>query len=452
MVPQHFADQEAERNVIGSIMLDPDHAAVLLQDLTAEDFYYSKHADIFAVMQVLWDGDQPLDPYSISSELKQRGVDAPLHELSAMLESVPSGWHGRDRADKVKRAAFVRRISQFASAFADMAQDSAQTVDALYDFAETELKRISPETTDGALMEFGESFQTYSDILADRAALAGQESPWSWPWATWNRIIGNLEAGLVTMLAGGDGMGKTTFLERIAEHWAQKGNQIVFVHFELNRRVVLDRRMARHSGIPMRTLQSGQLSKTEQAEKDTADNLMQSWLGNIHYLYCPGWNMRQVVRELDALVKAGKCDGVIVDYLDKAAGSSQQIKLFGSNAYMRQADDVETLKNFAEKSDVRMVTATQLNKEGKTGTAKSLNRSDMRGAGEKSEKSNVVVLLHRKRLDDGMKAPNGGYIVEPGGYSPTVDVRIDKNTLGPTGDFKQIMKPSRFNVEDLQNG
>jgi hypothetical protein len=65
-----------------------------------------------------------------------------------------------------------------------------------------------------------------------------------------------------------------------------------------------------------------------------------------------------------------------------------------------------------------------------------LDRSNMRGAGEKSEKANLVVLLNRKREVDG--------------YSNEVDVLIDKNTMGPSGmQFKQLMIPEYFDVRDL---
>jgi hypothetical protein len=77
----------------------------------------------------------------------------------------------------------------------------------------------------------------------------------------------------------------------------------------------------------------------------------------------------------------------------------------------------------------------QMNKTGKTSSLHSLDRTAIRGAGEKTEKANIVVLLSREKTEDG--------------YSPVVDVRLDKNTLGPTGNFQQYLDGAHFQVRDI---
>lgn len=67
-----------------------------------------------------------------------------------------------------------------------------------------------------------------------------------------------------------------------------------------------------------------------------------------------------------------------------------------------------------------------------------LDRTGMRGAGEKSEKANLVVMLKREKILDG--------------YSNTVDVFVDKNTMGATGGFQQVMQPEFFRVGDVYAG
>jgi len=62
----------------------------------------------------------------------------------------------------------------------------------------------------------------------------------------------------------------------------------------------------------------------------------------------------------------------------------------------------------------------------------------MRGAGEKSEKANLVVMINRERESNG------------NGYSNEVNVLVDKNTMGATGTFQQMMQPKFFRVGDFQ--
>ena len=110
--------------------------------------------------------------------------------------------------------------------------------------------------------------------------------------------------------------------------------------------------------------------------------------------------------------------------------------MYGNNLYQRESDNVEQLKTFGELAKVPVIMLAQLNKSGKSTGFDNMDRTDMRGAGEKSEKANVVIMLHREK--------------ENGGYSRTVNVKIDKNTLGATGSFTQIMIPERFDIADAE--
>jgi replicative DNA helicase len=145
--------------------------------------------------------------------------------------------------------------------------------------------------------------------------------------------------------------------------------------------------------------------------------------------------MERTTAELRRLHSEGLCDVVVVDYLEKAAASKRQLDMYGANAFQREADNVEQLKTFAEATEIPVLMVAQMNKSGKGQDFKSIDRSNMRGAGEKSEKANLVILLHRERVDEG--------------YSSTVDVLVDKNTMGATGTFSQFMQPEYYRVGDI---
>lgn len=294
---------------------------------------------------------------------------------------------------------------------------------------------------DGVLW-WEDSFDYYDRLLDKRAADAAipehERKMLRWPWQSWNKLIDQLPPGMLAVIAAGDGMGKTTFAEIIAEEWAKQRNRVVFIHYELNHAVMLDRRYARHTGMTVRQLKSGTLTRDELETVMEAHAKLKTWEGNITYQHSAGWTMERTINRLRQLRADGKCDVVVLDYLEKNAASRRQIQLYGSNTYQREADNVEQLKNFGESTGVPVVMLAQMSKAGKTSTFENLDRTGMRGAGEKTEKANVVVLLHRERDKEG------------GGYSRLVDVLVDKNTLGATGAFKQYMTPEYFRVHDLE--
>lgn len=291
---------------------------------------------------------------------------------------------------------------------------------------------------DDSTLLWQDSFELYDRILEQRAAEAenpAQRKQPLWPWASWNSMIDPLEPGMLAVIGAGDGQGKTIYCETIAEHWARLGLRVVFVHYELNRALMLDRRTARHTSIDRRTLKSGLLTADQRSRYNAKRTELMRWDGMITYEHTPGWTMERTTQQLNALRAQGLCDIVVIDYLEKVAASRRQLQMFGSNTYQREADNVEQIKNFAEMTETPVLLLAQMSKAGKSSDFEGIDRTSLRGAGEKTEKANVVALLHRAKTDDG--------------YDTTVKVLIDKNTVGRTGSFSQHMTPEYFRVDDI---
>ena len=294
---------------------------------------------------------------------------------------------------------------------------------------------------DGAVMTWEESFDLIDAAIAEYEVLAAipenERRVLSWPWQSWRDRIDPLEGGMLGLLTAPDGQGKTIYGESISEHWAKHKNRVVFVHYELSRKLMMMRRTARHASVLVRDIKQGTLDIAEKQRIAKIRPTLTAWDGYVSYLHTPGWSMEKTVSELRRLHNDGQCDVVLLDYLEKAAPSRRQLQMYGTNKYQREADNVEQLKTFAELTEVPVLMLAQMSKEGKKTSFSTVDRTAIRGAGEKSEKSNLVVMLKRDRIDD------------EAGYSNEVNVLVDKNTMGETGTFKQIMQPEYFRVGDI---
>jgi len=313
------------------------------------------------------------------------------------------------------------------------AEDTPKEINA---WCAAQLQRLAGEPNSNARLLWEDTFTFYEELIAKREATAqlpeSERRQLIWPWQSWNALLDPLEAGMLAVIAGADGMGKTIYAECLAEHWARQGLSVAFLHFELNRGIMMDRRMARHTGIQRKVLKAGMLSRQEKAEMARADDVMRGWAGRITYVHTPGWTVERALVEIAALANEGMCDVFIVDYLEKAAPSARQIKQFGTQMFEREADDVEQIKNFSESIGLPVVLLSQLNKMGKGQSFDTLDRTAIRGSGAKTEKANVVILLHRDSQE-----------------SERVRVKLDKNTIGPPGTFEQLMDAPRFRVMDI---
>jgi replicative DNA helicase len=291
---------------------------------------------------------------------------------------------------------------------------------------------------DSAALTWEESFEFSERMLDEYERLAklpeSERKLLTFPWQSWNNLISPLEPGMLALVTAPDGQGKTIFAESVAEHWARHKNRVVFVHYELNRKLMMLRRIARHTMIQVRDMTDGRTTAEQRADIKRMRARLESWDGYITYLHTPGWTMEKLISELRRLHAEGKCDVVVFDYLEKASASKRQLQMFGSNVNNREADNVEQLKTFAEMTESPVFMVAQMNKEAKGTSFDRVDRTGIRGAGEKSDKSNLVIILKRERNAEG--------------YSNEVEVLVDKNTMGRTGTFKQFMQPEYFRVAD----
>lgn len=301
------------------------------------------------------------------------------------------------------------------------------------------LSRLGGGDTD-AVMTWPASFDFSDEMIAKYEEIAHiperDRKVLSWPWQTWRSLIDPLEEGMLGVLTAPDGQGKTIYAESISEYWASRKNRVVFVHYELNRKLMMLRRIARHTSITVRAMKEGKLNQEQKQSICEMRPRLLSWEGFISYVHTPGWSMERTTAELSRLYSEGLCDVVVLDYLEKAAASRRQLQMFGNNSYQREADNVEQLKNFAETTGIPVLMVAQMSKAGKDTGFDKVNRSDMRGAGEKSDKANLVIMLKRERNGDG--------------YSNKVEGLVDKNTMGSTGTFTQMMQPEYFRVGDVE--
>lgn len=304
----------------------------------------------------------------------------------------------------------------------------------------TQCGKLGGKAGEEAIMTWQQSIDFTADLLRRRleqAALpSDQRHELTWAWASWNKLIDPLEPGMLALLSAGDGQGKTAYAETQAEDWARKGFSVAFVHYELNKVVMSDRRTARHTGIPRRQIKMAETMDNKQRQAfDDMLRLLPVWKGGITYVHAPGWTADLTIQTLRSLIDRELCDVVIVDYLEKISASTGQIAEYRGNPFAVEANNVERFKTFSESMGVPVFLLAQMNKAGKGAGWETIDRTAIRGAGEKSEKSNVVILLQRERIGDD--------------YSPVVKVRIDKNTLGRTGGFEQFFDAPRFLVTDI---
>lgn len=435
LLPQ---DSDAERAVLGSLLIDPDAMLKAREaGLAASDFMGPAHATIYAAMLELADRWQPVDPVTLSAllESRQNGHGSQLEAiggaayLTDLMASTPTSIHAGHYAGVVRALAQRRRVIALGADIARMAHEHEGTTEELY------------RAVTGAVMGAVDVAGGRSHLYGDDDALAGylvtqadradrlKRNPWALAQTgigDLDAILGNLEPGTVLAVAARPGVGKTILMEQIAEHNARHGKRVAFYHLELSHQFMLDRRMAKASGVPLDKLRRGYVGPEVQRAIDG----MRGWQSQLVYVHCPGWSAERIAVDMTRLAARGECDLVIVDYLQKLSLPDRK----GWNAAMLYGLMAETLKTTAEQLGVPVVLGTQVSRDWKQTGDKRPTSADIRNSGEIEEKVNQIVVLHRPDTRPTQASPT----------SETIEAHVEKNTSGPLGACELVHLLGRF--------
>jgi len=451
-----LVSEDTEEAVLHAMLHSPEDAVRLAELLHPEDFHDPRRRVLFRAMRRLVNDMEALTFDRVLSqverEMGREQVNVGIVDRDYLC-ALRERYEDPERMGvTLKKLSWLRQMADFAEWLVERLMDNPDADD-LFAEAQAMLQGISPFRR---RMEFVYGWDTLDMHRSQRQvamerARRGESLRFDWPWPSWNRVVRPLLPGMVGTLAAPDGMGKSMYLEMVAEHWAYKGSQVVLVHLEDSLDYKLNRRISRHARVPIEFLEDGTLSEVNRERIRDAEHRISAWCRNLHYFHAPGQSMVDILRELEARVGEGVCDAVVFDYLDKCRPDRRQATLYGTNVWERQADDMEQLKTFAERHELPVLVATQGNKTMQQ--ERVVTRATIQGSGQKSQKSQLVVLIWRELVSsDGLYSSDGTKLADPGEYSPVVHVRVDKQNRGRTGTFQQFMVGRYFSIVDMEDG
>jgi replicative DNA helicase len=324
--PEHLIDIEAEQAVLGACLIDPDAVMKIADSLQPADFHDEGHQLIYRCMcELLHEGTQ--SDYIIVSrkigrdnwpKLGANGIRGQAY-LNQLIEQTPTSLGATRYAKIVSRLSMLRRLMGASGDIAKLAYSAnGDRLDDVFTRARSLVDRIAPMASDEAVLLWLDSLDAFFGTQTDRQMeqVAIEEGKATarvdFPFRAISQYINYVRPGMLVAVAAESGVGKTAFLETLAEYWASRqGLNVIFFHLELSHQVMLDRRMARQSGISMKEIEDGAITDA----MGEATRRMQRWPGGIHYVHCPGWTAQRITNQARMLKDKGLCDVIIVDYL-----------------------------------------------------------------------------------------------------------------------------------------
>ena len=217
--PQHL---EAERGVLGSILLDNEVIHDIIVFLRAEDFYRDAHQIIYAAIRELYDKNKGIDAVTLAEELKLRGQFEQVggdDTLTEIVTSVPHAANGKYYAEIVKQKATNRQLIESATEIIRDGYSNQFTAQELLESAERKIFGIAEDQIRGETLELKDVVKQAMDVIAIRADSGGHAvTGLATGLIDLDDITGGFHPGQLIIVAARPSMGKTALALNICDH------------------------------------------------------------------------------------------------------------------------------------------------------------------------------------------------------------------------------------------
>lgn len=410
---------DAERGVLGSVLMLNEAIDEIAESLKPEHFYNDAHQRIFAAIHDLYErGVRGIDAVTLAEELTARGeLDevGGIPYLARILEAVPHAAHVRYYAEIV-RGKFVQRSLIYAcTEILSEAYEATEDTDSLLNAAEQKVFRILEQQETSARIAIGDVLLDTFDRINKRLESDRDITGISTGFVDLDHTTTGFQPSELIILAARPSMGKTALVCNIAEGVSRIENKGVLVFsLEQSRLELAERFLCICAKINGHDLRSGNLTDEQRTKMMQASSDLSQLPMFIDDQ--PGKTVPQMSAIARRLHRKAPLGLIIIDYLqliepeDKGVSREQQI-----------AQITRRLKFLCKELDVPMIALAQLNRGVELREDKRPRLADLRESGAIEQDADLVMFLHRPDAYDPEDRPGEAEVI------------VAKHRSGPTG-------------------
>jgi replicative DNA helicase len=421
---------EAERAVLGSILLDPAAISHVVPILAQDDFYSDKHQRIFRGMLDLFERSSEIDLLTLKEELNSGGaetVDAAY--LSWLIDGVPDIGNVEHYARIVKEKATLRRLIRAGQRIVRDGLTEDKTAEELLNDVTGEIFDIADDSVREAFTAIGKIVKHNLEVIEDARSRQGMLSGLATGFTELDRMTSGFQASDLIILAARPSVGKTSFALNIAQHVALRGAKSVgFFSLEMSMEQLGFRVLCSEADVDAKKVRDGFASREAIGRLVLAQTTIAG--ANFFIDDSAGVTVPMMRAKAQRLKREKGLDLIFVDYLQLMAGHGRF-----DNRTQEVSQISRGLKLLAKELKVPIVALSQLSRqpEQRKGDQRKPQLADLRDSGSLEQDADVVIMLYREEMYERDTERKG-----------IADVIIAKQRNGPTGDFEIVFLPDHM--------
>jgi replicative DNA helicase len=433
-----------ETAVLGACLLETKAMPLAIKFLRAEMFYDDRHQTIFSALECMFNEGRSIDIITVTEELKRRGelekVGGPFFIVQLSSE-VASSAHLETHALTLKDYYIRRELIKGQSKMLAMAVDmTVYTEDAIAATQEM-LDNLNKDAAWNNSLRDMETLMSDTIELAEERREKQEEGVTGIPTGLTDLdvLTSGWQKGEAVVIAARPAMGKTMVSLHLAKAAAKAGHNVLFCSIEMQGERLGDRLILLESDVNAHRWRSGQTAPDEWIDgQNTARELAKLPMMIDDN---PSMSMDYIRAEARMLKSKGKCDMIIIDYLQLSDMKSNDRAL--RNREQEVAIATRKAKLMAKEMDCPVILLSQLNRDSETRPGKRPQLSDLRESGAIEQDADLVFLLYRPALAGLATDKESGYPTDGLGV-----IIVAKHRNGETGNVYFSHNKSMTKITD----
>jgi replicative DNA helicase len=422
------ANQDAERFVLGAILMDDALYIQVAGTLDPDDFSLEKHRRIYARMGDLYARGERIDRVTLANELMKlnqlESVDG-LGYVVSLDEGLPALANLDSYVRIVKGKAILRRLIYASQATIQKCILGEEEPEQILAAAEEGLLKLGDVKDKDALMTPGRIIEEFEGGLNAFLDPSKRIKGIGTGYLKLDEMTGGLHEGELIILAARPSVGKTALALNIAQHVAMHPHQkqtVAVFSLEMSRESLLTRMICASARVDQQKFRAGYLNQDERRKlAKAASDLVQSPL---YIDDTPGANLMDIHAKLRRLRAEHGLSLVVIDYLQLMSSRGR---------YENRNQEISTmsrgLKLLAKDLKVPMLVLSQLNRAPETRPGDHRPQlSDLRESGSIEQDADLVAFIFREEI----------YKPEREDLKGIAELLLAKQRNGPTGRINLV--------------
>ena len=431
---------EAERSVLGAILVHNDAFNTAAQVIDGRDFYRDAHRRIFDRMVALSERGEAIDFITLKEELSRGGeleeVGGPAY-VASLVDGVPRATNVEYYARIVKEKATLRNLIYAANKILTNAYEADQESDLILDEAESSIFAVADDRLKAGFVPMrdlvAESFPKIEQLFEHKRLVTGVPTG----FIDLDEMTRGLQGGDLVIIAARPSMGKTSLVLNVAQHVAvQPEHSVGFFSLEMSKESLFIRLLTSEAQIDSHRLMSGHIAERDYSRISQALETLSGMrlfiddTANIGVL-----EMRAKSRRLQA---EHGLTLIVVDYIQLMSARGRF-----ENRTLELASISRSLKGLAKELNVPIVVLSQLSRAPESRSDHRPQLSDLRESGALEQDADLVILIYRDDVYN--RDPNNP-------DAGTAELIVAKQRNGPTGIVRLAFLREQTRFANLAGG